>query len=412
TGKEHWYSLAKQDLNFALNNKIVNSVAKNIIFFLGDGMGITVNTAGRIFKGQKKGVSGEEECLVWENFPNSAFSKTYNVDKQVPDSAATATAYFSGVKANYYTVGVTAAVKMGDCKASLVKENRVETVLKWAQDAGKETGIVTTTRITHATPAALYAHSSQREWECNTDLVNETKFNVTGCKDIARQLVEDEPGKTVNVILAGGRRQMGSSLPGDTGSCLRSDNLNLVENWLAEKRNNGHSAVYVTNNKEMEEINVDTSDYIMGLFAGSHLPYSYERNKGPNGTPSLKDLTKLAIRRLQRSSKGYFLMVEGGRIDHGLHDTRTHTSLEELLDLDEAVEEAIRTTNAEETLIIVTADHSHVMTMNGYPDRGNDILGQTSYEFVTDGLPYTTLMFTNGIGANYTWDGEKARKLS
>ncbi|RXG62219.1 Alkaline phosphatase, tissue-nonspecific isozyme [Armadillidium vulgare] len=88
----------------------------------------------------KKGVSGEEECLVWENFPHSAFSKTYNVDKQVPDSAATATAYFSGVKANYYTSGVSAAVKKGDCKASLVKENRVETVLKWAQDAGKETG--------------------------------------------------------------------------------------------------------------------------------------------------------------------------------------------------------------------------------------------------------------------------------
>ncbi|XP_068235930.1 alkaline phosphatase, tissue-nonspecific isozyme-like [Palaemon carinicauda] len=116
------------------------NVAKNVIIFLGDGMGITVNTAGRIYKGQKKNKHGEEGFLTWETFPNAALLKTYTVDKQVPDSAATATAYLCGVKGNYRTVGVDSNVTLDDCPAARDPDNHTPSVLAWAQDAGKDTG--------------------------------------------------------------------------------------------------------------------------------------------------------------------------------------------------------------------------------------------------------------------------------
>ncbi|ROT74214.1 salivary alkaline phosphatase [Penaeus vannamei] len=160
------------------------------------GMGIAPGTAGRIFKGQRNGVSGEEDYLEWERFPNIGLVKTYNLDMQVPDSAGTSTAFLSGAKANFHTVAVTGRVGKGDCAASLKSENSVDSIVKWAQDAGKETGFVTTTQVTHGTPAGLYAKSPNRKWQCDT-AVKKAGPSAVACKDIARQLVEDEPAKNM-----------------------------------------------------------------------------------------------------------------------------------------------------------------------------------------------------------------------
>ncbi|RXG68193.1 Alkaline phosphatase, tissue-nonspecific isozyme [Armadillidium vulgare] len=141
-------------------------------------------------------------------------------------------------------------------------------------------------------------------------------------------------------------------------------------------------------------------------FAGSSIPFAYER-KNNSTIPSLKKLTEIAITRLSRNENGFFLMVEGGRIDHALHSSKAHAALMEIQELEEAVEAALNMTNIEDTLIIVTADHSHVMTINGYPSRGHDILGILADDFVRDNLPYATLMFTTGFGANYSWNGER-----
>ncbi len=111
-------------------------------------------TAGRIRKGQKlKNSNGEEEITYMESLPHLAMSKTYNIDAQTPDSAATATAYLTGVKSRIYTIGVDG--RAFDCPSSL--NSQLESILKWAHAAGKSTGFVTTTRITHASPAALYS---------------------------------------------------------------------------------------------------------------------------------------------------------------------------------------------------------------------------------------------------------------
>lgn len=125
------------------------------------------------------------------------------------------------------------------------------------------TGFVTTTRVSHATPAALYAHSADRRWECDADMDEAT---ARGCKDIARQLVEDAPGADLKVIFGGGRGHMGAPLPtdADNGTCARADGQNLVEKWLSEKRKTGKSVKYVTNAKELREMRPESTDYIMG----------------------------------------------------------------------------------------------------------------------------------------------------
>ncbi|XP_045139369.1 alkaline phosphatase-like [Portunus trituberculatus] len=408
TETSFWMDHGRRELNEALQQTQITNKAKNVILFLGDGMGITAMTAGRIMKGQKKGHSGEEESLVWDRFSNMGLLKTYNLDRQVPDSAATATAFLSGVKGNYMTVGVNGNVKSRDCAASLKEENQVSTILKWAQDAGKETGVITTAQVTHATPAALYAHSPYRYWQCDTSIMTEGP-DAIACKDIARQLVEDEPGRSMKVVLGGGRQEMGAGIEADVKKkCERSDGRNLVTEWQQDKASQGKTSAYLTTTDDLRNLNAENTDYIMGLFGDLHVPYEVDRDTSGAGTPHIKEMVKVALRRLKRSDNGFFLMVEGGRIDHGMHHGKPRRALEELVAMEEAVRETLEEVDLRETLIVVTADHSHVMTMNGYPDRGNDIFGVTLNENdVSDHLPYTTLMFTTGEGFNYTWNGSE-----
>lgn len=141
--KEYWHNYNINYLKKILNAHSKNSdsrVAKNVILFIGDGMSLATIAAGRVFKGQLEGKSGEETELVFENFPHVAMSKTYNTDSQVPDSAATATALFSGIKTSIRAVGLNPASK--DAKES----DRLRNIMDWGQEVGKRTGIVTTTR--------------------------------------------------------------------------------------------------------------------------------------------------------------------------------------------------------------------------------------------------------------------------
>lgn len=390
-------SYLKRILQYEPNRKSGAGVARNVIIFVGDGMGIASLSTGRIYKGQLAGRSGEEEVLSFDHFENSGFSKTYNTDRQVPDSAGTATAMFTGVKTKYGYIGVDySATATNEVAAS------VSNIMEWAQAAGKRTGFVTTTRVTHATPAATFAHSFNRNWECEATIPANVR-NKT--KDIARQLVENAPGNKLNVILGGGRAAFGASIPDHlktafkfNGSmeknCVREDGRNLVKDWLVSK--NGSAATYVWNTAELMNAEVDDLDYLMGLFADTHMSYERLRDTSEAGEPSLADMTEKAIRVLKRKhSNGFVLMVEGGRIDHAHHQNHAHLALREVVELDRAVERALGMVDLDDTLIMVTADHSHSMTFNGYPDRGNDILG---YANRPDKLPYETITYANGPG--------------
>lgn len=408
-----WFAQARNTVNDTQSYSETRGKAKNVILFVGDGMGVSTVTAARILEGQLKGMLGEENVLSFGGFPFAGLSKTYNVDAQTPDSAGTMTAMMSGVKTDIGVIGVNENVVRGDCTSA--KGNELVTALELAEIAGKSTGIVSTARITHATPAATYAKSAERNWEDISDMP--AAAVSAGCKDIALQLVEFEadmkaryPGSNVDgweVAMGGGRRHF---LPNDasynsidavsTVEGDRTDGRDLTAEWKTANPN----GTYVIDDAQFKAVNTATTGKLFGLFNESHMQYEADRANDIAGEPSLTDMTSTAIKVLDNNPQGYFLMVESGRIDHAHHAGSAYNALTETVELSRAVAEAAALTDPSETLIIVTADHGHVFTIAGYPKRGNPILGKLVSvgdnlpALAADDLPYTTLGYTNGRG--------------
>ncbi|XP_033336693.2 alkaline phosphatase [Megalopta genalis] len=387
----HWRKLAMDELEEALSYKWNTNRAKNVILFVGDGMSPDTITASRIYR------AGETSHLAWEKFPHIGLLKTYNTNKQVPDSASTATAMFGGVKTNYEVVGVDSNVPLGDCAASMNASYHVESIVSWAQKAGKSTGFVTTTRVTHATPAPLYAHTADRRWECESKIPKA----ASKCKDIARQLVEDLPGRNIQVIMGGGRQVLKTNATGtefdpiDTWAGSRQDGRDLIEEWRKEKTARNVPFAVVQNNEELFKLNTDKVDYVLGIFANGHISMDWKREKGPKGQPSLEEMTVAALKILRRSKKGYLLVVEGGLIDFAHHRGHAAQALLETVRFSDAIDATMKMIDTKETLVVVTSDHSHSMSFNGYSNRGNNILG-IAQRSRTDGIPYTTLTYSTG----------------
>lgn len=353
---DFWLKSGRQALNQALRYTANNERAKSSIIFIGDGMSLSTITAARILYGQLLNRSGEEEQLSFDKLPNVALIKTYNIDQQVPDSAATATAILSGVKTNFYTLGVNANVRLNDTNCQRIQQNHVHSIIKQAIDAGKSTGIITNTRITHATPAAAYAHVSNRRWECDSYVPRNLD---PACKDIARQLVEDEPGSKINVIMGGGRRCFfGPNFqdPGASGQPgIRQDNRNLIDQWLQQRRSQSdHNFAFVNSTQDLKSVDVDKTDYLLGLFSFSHMNYEELRDQGPNGEPSLSEMTEVAIRILSKNPNGFVLLVEGGRIDHAHHENVAGVALRETIALSWAVQAARKMIDPRDTLLAVS----------------------------------------------------------
>ncbi|MGH1470740.1 MAG: alkaline phosphatase [Cellvibrionaceae bacterium] len=423
---ESWYHSGQLELNNAIAAQQINTnKTKNIILFIGDGMGVSTVTASRIFDGQSKGLAGEEHLLSFEHFPHVALSKTYNTNQQTPDSAGTMTAMMSGIKSKAGFIGVDQTAERGNCKSA--QSAKLSTILDQAKQAGMSTGIVTTARITHATPAATYSHSPERDWESDADMPDSEV--QAGCQDIATQLIDfsvpsskssDNTQTQINhgidIILGGGRR---SFLPRkeDNSSAkqlgVRKDGKNLIQEWL-DKNPNGR---YAANKKELDAIDLENTQTLLGLFNPSHM--HYEADRANSEEPSLTEMTRKAIQLLQKNKKGFFLMVESGRIDHGHHAGNALRALTDTQEFSRAVQSAIDMVDTNDTLMIVTADHSHTLTIAGYPTRGNPILGkaisndskgnpQTIDQLAADKMPYTTLGYRNGPGH----DGNGRKDLS
>ncbi|XP_033885251.2 intestinal-type alkaline phosphatase-like isoform X1 [Acipenser ruthenus] len=389
----YWNAQAKETLEAALKQEPINHRAKNLMLFLGDGMGVTTVTAARILKGQMDGKPGEETVLTMDEFPYLALSKTYNVDRQVPDSAGTATAYLCGVKANAKTVGVSAAAEYDVCNTTF--GNEVHSVLHRAKAQGKSVGIVTTTRVQHASPSAAYAHSVSRYWYADADMSKEDARD--GCTDTALQLIRNTD---IDVILGGGRKYMtprgtpDPEYPTDgSQNGTRKDGKDLIQAWLDAQRPKG--AKYVWNKEQLDAVDVKSTNYLMGLFEPKDCKYEVNRNTTTD--PSIVEMTEKAIQILRKNPKGFYLFVEGGRIDHGHHGGRAQKALTETVMFDRAVKRALELTEEQETLTVVTADHSHVFTLGGSTGRGNPIFGLAPKQ-AEDNMPFTSILYANGPG--------------
>lgn len=405
-----WYKAGKGTVEQRAGYLTNGTRAKNVILFVGDGMGISTVTASRIYAGQLLGLSGEEYQLSFEKLPFTGLSKTYNVDAQTPDSAGTMTAMMTGIKTDAGVVGLSEEAMRGMCHQPSME---MPSALVMAELAGMKTGIVTTARLTHATPAATYAYSAERNWEDISDMTEEAV--ASGCADIASQFVDFKTRTAqtygievdgIDVAFGGGRRHF---LPADVASNTpdarsniegdRTDGRDLISEWQVENPS-GQFAF------DMDTFAAISITPALGLFEETHMRFEIDRQNDKAGEPSLSEMTQKALTLLQASAnkEGYFLMVESGRIDHAHHAGSAFNALHETREFSNAVSTALEMTSEEDTLIVVTADHSHVFTMAGYPKRGNPILGkvvgvgQSEPSLAVDGKPYTTLGYMNGRG--------------
>ncbi|PHV12069.1 alkaline phosphatase [Chitinimonas sp. BJB300] len=377
------------DANAAAASKVSQ---KNVIFFLGDGMGLNTMTASRIY------AVGEDGELTMDTLPETGFIKTFSKDAQVTDSAPSMSAYMTGVKMNNEVISMSAETNAISPKADYTSNCGVgngvpaTTLLELAKAAGRGTGVVTTTRVTHATPAATYAHACHRDAE----------------SDIAAQFVPGGAGFNsklvdgVDVLLGGGRQFF---LPAGANG-KRADGRDLT----AELQAKGYG--YVASKADFDAVDSSKIDKLVGLFTSSHMSYDHDRD--PVKEPSLAEMTVKALQVVRKNKNGYFLMVEGGRIDHALHETTARKALQDTVAFDNAIKAAIdevKKTDPElkNTLIVVTADHDHTLVLNGYAKRTGKttttnpgVLGllrnysDGSIAKDLDGKPFTIIGFGNG----------------
>jgi alkaline phosphatase len=400
-----WFAAGRRAVARSARRVEGQARARNVILFVGDGMGVSTVTAARILEGQRRGEMGEDNSLAFEELSQLALSKTYSTDSQVPDSASTMTAMVSGVKTLTGVIGVDATVRTGDHTS--VEGARVLSILEEAEMRGLATGIVTTTTVTHATPAGCYAHSPFRFWEDDSRISSEARDD--DFPDIARQLLEFPWGDGLEVALGGGRTHFTprtSTDPEDQSlSGGRLDGRDLTAEWVEQ----AEGSAYVWNQEQLDALDLAETEHLLGLFEPKNMKWETDRETDSGGEPSLAEMTAVALEILSRDEDGFFLMVEAGRIDHGHHATNAERALTDTIALSDAVRVALESTNPRETLIVVTADHSHTLTIAGYPQRGNPILGLAAgpaflsggnVEISKDALgkPYTTLSYANGPG--------------
>lgn len=406
---ETWRTDGWKAVDRARQQKIRSKKAKNVILFIGDGMGVSTLTAARILEGQLRGESGEENRLSFEEFPFSALSKTYQANQQTADSAPTMSSIITGVKTDEGVISVDQNVRLSDHTS--VAGNEAKTLVEYAEEAGLSTGVVSTARLTHATPAACYSHSPSRDWESDADIFTRRKAAWEAkYPDIASQLLDFKYGDGLEVAMGGGRTNF---LPKETVDPeyptvpgRRMDGRDLTKEWMSKYKD----SAFVWNKTQFDAIDPKKTKHLFGLFEPSHMKYDYDRPKDTAGEPTLSEMTAKSIEILSQNKKGFFLMVEGGRIDHSHHDGSAYRALTDTIALSNAVRTAANKVNLDETLIIVTADHSHTFFIQGYPQRGNNILGLIS-EIDDDGefdtalkldstkKPMTTLGYANGPGA-------------
>jgi alkaline phosphatase len=321
---------------------------KNVILLIGDGMGPeSVGLAvyyNRFMNGMDKRLNMERLMAGG----NTGYCLTYQYGTVVTDSASAGTALASGVKTRDTITG-----KDPDGRP-------MKSIVDIARQLGKSAGVISNTRLTHATPAAFYAHVIHRHME----------------NAIAVQLVERGD---LTVALSGGARHFipagtkvedhphlkGIDKKAGWGGSRRKDSRDLI----AEAKNRGYALV--VNEKELLALDAQKTEKLLGLFSASGFPSAIDRQpRHQTGVPTLSQLTEKSLAILKKNPKGFFLMVEGGQIDWVEHGNDVASVLHEVLEFDQAlgVVMAFGEKNPD-TLVIVTADH----------DTGGLAIGYSNY---------------------------------
>lgn len=346
---------------FSCSHLTSRETAKNAIFYIVDGMGPAQVTGARLYKG------GPEARLTLETLPVTGFVRTYSSNDFVTDSASAATAYASGVRTFNRSIG------MSDPDLDPTGTSRpLSNLAERAKQAGKSVGIVTTARVTHATPAAFFSQVSHRNEE----------------EAIALQLLE---AKHIDLLIGGGR---GFFKPISEGG-RRKDQRSLLDDF------NERGMTVIQDYERLQAIPVsDSQRPIMALLEEDHLPYEDERQ---DHQLSLADLVEIAINHLEKNPKGYLLIVEPARVDHAAHMNWARHVFEEMLAFDLALERSLARSSAKDTLIVVTADHeTGGLALNGYASysaaSGVSLLKNHTRDFARSEFNHGFISWASGPG--------------
>ncbi len=288
--------------------------AKGVILFIGDGTGINQVSSADIYA---KRVLGRD--LMINSIRTSGLTTTHAANSEVTDSAAAATALYSGYKTNTGQLNI------------LPDGSKASNVAQAAKKAGLSVGIVSTARLTDATPAAVYSSSPRRDCEAY----------------IAEQLPDFAP----DAILGGGWAYF---VPSSQNGSKRKDQKDIIQ----AMKISGYD--FVENRSQLRAVNPKTVDKLFGLFAKGNMAYAVDRENNPvfSNQPSLAEMTQTALSIVGKNPKGFFIMIEGGRIDHACHTHDMKTMISDILDFDEAVEVGLKFQESHpDVLVIVTADH-------------------------------------------------------
>jgi alkaline phosphatase len=290
-----------------------------VFYFIGDGMGAAQRQAAEYYLRAETGV--KDIKLRMNQFPVAGINTTYSADSLVTDSAAAGTALAAGYKTNNGII------------AQLPDGTNVKSLVEAAEEKGMGTGLVTTTRITHATPAVFASHNSNRDAE--------------------NEIALDYLDSGVDFFAGGGYRHF---VPQnwDGGKSKRKDDLNIAEKF---KGQGYHVFLTEKDTQKFRNYKPSGQEKVFAAFTYSHLPYELDREN--DHTPSLAELTAKGIEVLEKYKEGFFLMVEGGRIDHACHAHDPAGSIHDTLAFDKALDEAYSFYQKypDETLIVVVADH-------------------------------------------------------
>ncbi|WP_421380704.1 alkaline phosphatase [Bacillus salacetis] len=299
--------------------KADNAEIKNVIFLIGDGMGVSYTSAHRYLKDSAESKFVDRTVLD-QYLVGQQMTYPEDPEQNVTDSASAATAMSAGIKTYNNAIAVDN------------DGHEVKTVLEAAKEQGKSTGLVATSEITHATPASFGSHDESRK---NMNAIADDYFD---------EMINGE--HKVDVLLGGG-----------TNLFVRSDR-NLIE----EFQQDGFS--YVTNKDELMK---DRNGQVLGLFAERGMPKMLDRTED---IPSLEEMTTAAIDRLNKDKDGFFLMIEGSQIDWAGHDNDIVGAMSEMEDFEKAFSAAIEFAKKDKhTLVVATADHS----TGGYSIGANGI---------------------------------------
>jgi alkaline phosphatase len=305
---------------------------RNVILFVGDGFGATQMSLGIQYANLVEKRELNIESLMLDG--NTGFAQPMPFESIVIDSAASATQMATGQTVRNDTLGLNP------------DGYPIETILEWAHDRGLGTGLVTNMRVTHATPAAFAVHQSSR-------------YN-------SEQLLMDDllQERDVDVLLGGGARalvpagsQVSEALPGIPEDLDGESNRDDALHWVRELRDQGY---VIASDIQSLQAAAKHATKLLGTFSASHLPFVIDRQQmNVSSVPTLAEMTSAALDVLSRGDEGFFMLVEGGRIDSGGHANDAGTLLHEILEFDQAVGKALEFQRSyPDTLVIVTGDHS------------------------------------------------------